>query len=141
MVGALLIALNFGIDTKSKKSGGALMIKIQLMTISLILLAISYLGFSPMAVQASALRGKHASEGISCTDCHKNGKPTEASGSASCMECHGNYEKVAALTKHMHANPHDNHMGQIDCTKCHGIHKPTVVPCLECHVDFEFKMK
>ncbi len=115
--------------------------KMRLISITLTILVISYLYISPATAQTSGLRGKHASEGISCIDCHKNGKPTEAAGSASCMECHGSYEKVAALTKHMHGNPHDNHMGQIDCTKCHGIHKPTVVPCLECHVDFEYKMK
>lgn len=115
--------------------------KMLLITIPLTLFVVSCLNSLPATAQTSAIRGKHASEGISCTDCHKKGKPTEASGSASCTECHGSYEKVAALTKHMHANPHDNHMGQIDCTKCHGIHKPTIVPCLECHVDFEFKMK
>lgn len=107
----------------------------------LLFLVIISFSVSTENASASALRGKHASEGISCADCHKTAKPTSAATEAACMECHGTYEKVAALTKKLHGNPHDSHLGPMDCTKCHGIHKPTVIPCLDCHAEFEFKAK
>lgn len=104
-------------------------------------LALSCLALSTGNASASSLRGKHASAGISCTDCHKTDKPATAANESSCKECHGSYDKMAEVTKHLHGNPHNNHMGEMDCTKCHGIHKPTVIPCLECHADFELKAK
>ncbi|WP_246153011.1 cytochrome c3 family protein [Oryzomonas rubra] len=91
--------------------------------------------------QAHELSGKHAKEGLKCVDCHKVAKPVSAATPDVCLECHGDYGKVAALTKSLHANPHDSHLGQLACTKCHGIHKPSEIVCLECHSEFEFKIK
>ncbi|GFE62063.1 cytochrome c3 family protein [Geobacter sp. AOG2] len=90
---------------------------------------------------AQELSGKHAKEGLKCADCHKTDKPVTAATPDACMECHGDYSKVAALTKSLPVNPHDSHLGQLACTKCHGIHKPSEVICLECHSEFDFKVK
>jgi DnaJ-class molecular chaperone len=105
------------------------------------LIATILISFSIESASAASLRGKHASEGITCKDCHKTSTPTTAATEQSCMECHGTYDKIAALTKHLHGNPHNSHLGQMECNKCHGIHKPTVIPCLDCHAEFEFKAK
>jgi hypothetical protein len=87
------------------------------------------------------IRGKHASEGLQCVDCHKVDKPVAAASVELCLECHGSYEKVAALTKSLHANPHDSHLGKMQCLKCHRVHSPSEILCVECHSDFDFKEK
>ena len=89
-------------------------------------------------------QGIHHKEGVSCKDCHKVEKPKDAPSYKMCLECHGPYEKVAQRTKKLHANPHDSHLGPMDCLKCHGVHEPIElekIPCMECHNDFEFKVK
>ncbi|QXE87790.1 cytochrome c3 family protein [Geomonas nitrogeniifigens] len=90
---------------------------------------------------AADIKGKHASEGLGCADCHKTDKPTAAAGIEACLDCHGGYDKVAERTKGMHNNPHDSHLGRMACLKCHRVHAPSEYLCLECHSDFEFKDK
>ena len=89
-------------------------------------------------------QGIHHKEGVGCKDCHKVEKPKDAPSSKACLDCHGPYEKIAQRTKKLHANPHDSHLGPMDCQKCHGVHEPIEqekIPCMECHNDFEFKVK
>lgn len=111
--------------------------------VSLSLLAVLGAGISLPAAQVlgATIKGKHASEGLSCADCHKTDKPAAAAGVEVCLDCHGGYDKVAALTKGMHNNPHDSHLGRMQCLKCHRVHAPSEILCLECHSDFEFKDK
>lgn len=93
------------------------------------------------AAQGATVKGKHASEGLGCADCHKTEKPTAAAEVAACLECHGGYDKMAERTKAMHNNPHDSHLGRMACLRCHKVHAPSEHLCLECHSDFEFKDK
>jgi len=89
-------------------------------------------------------QGIHHKEGVQCKDCHGVEKPKEEPTSKACVDCHGPYSKLAQRTRKLHANPHDSHMGPLDCLKCHGVHEPMEVekiPCMECHADFEFKTK
>ena len=97
-------------------------------------------GLSVAAV-AVEIRGKHASEGLKCVDCHLVDKPVAEASVNVCLECHGGFEKVAELTKSLHGNPHDSHLGKMQCLKCHRIHRPSEIICLECHSDFDFKEK
>lgn len=98
-------------------------------------------------VAAASFReqGIHHKEGVKCKDCHGVEKPKEEpSSSNACLDCHGPYSKIAQRTRKLHANPHDSHMGPLDCLKCHGVHEPMEpeqIPCMECHADFEFKTK
>ena len=50
-----------------------------------------------------------------------------------CLGCHGDYGKVAAKTDKLDPNPHDSHLGEIDCGKCHHAHKASVNICNPCH--------
>ena len=89
-------------------------------------------------------KGVHYKEGVKCIDCHGVEKPKEEPTSKACLDCHGPYSKIAERTRKLQANPHDSHMGPLDCLKCHGVHEPLEleqIPCMECHADFEFKPK
>lgn len=95
--------------------------------------------FSAQDAKGVQVRGKHASEGVGCADCHKVERPVAAASEEACLECHGSYQKVAQLTKALHANPHDSHLGMMGCLKCHRVHRPSEIVCIECHSDFEFR--
>ena len=57
-----------------------------------------------------------------------------------CQYCHGNYEALAARTAKMTPNNvHANHLGDLDCRECHGVHKQQTLACAECH-QFKFEM-
>lgn len=90
---------------------------------------------------AFALESKHSGRGLVCADCHQASSPAKAASEKACITCHGDYQKVAALTRALHANPHDSHLGPMDCTKCHKEHRASEISCLECHNQFEFKNK
>jgi fumarate reductase flavoprotein subunit len=105
-----------------------------------------FCALTPQMADAAGLRtrGIHNEKNVSCKDCHKVEQPKEPPASTACLECHGPYEKVAQRTRALHVNPHDSHMGPVDCLKCHSVHdQPEAFegPCVECHVDFEFKVK
>lgn len=107
-----------------------------------LLLAVGAGAFSPFAqAEGVTIKGKHAAEGLQCADCHQVEKPVAAASVQACLACHGDYEKVAQLTKALHANPHDSHLGRMQCLKCHRVHAPSEFVCIECHGDFEFKDK
>ena len=118
----------------------------KLMAVASLVLTVFLSVIVPQMADAASFReqGIHHKEGVSCKDCHKVEKPKDAPSSKPCLECHGPYEKIAQRTKKLHANPHDSHLGPMDCLKCHGVHEPIElekIPCIECHNDFEFKVK
>lgn len=80
----------------------------------------------------------HKEAGLGCKDCHGTGAkklvPMEK-----CLTCHESYVKVAERTKELYPNPHDNHMIDLKCTKCHQGHNAQVNYCQTCHVDMTFK--
>ena len=53
---------------------------------------------------------------------------------AVCLGCYGDYPKVAMQTKKLDPNPHDLHLGEIECEKCHHSHKASVNACNACHL-------
>lgn len=88
------------------------------------------------------LRGSHKDNEVPCADCHGTDNPDKPAKTSACFSCHGDYASLAELTKDLpEANPHDSHLGPIDCTECHGIHKPSVIYCnQECH-NFDMNIK
>lgn len=51
-----------------------------------------------------------------------------------CLECHEeDYEQAVAATEFEESNPHDSHMGEIECTQCHQMHDKSKVMCSQCH--------
>jgi hypothetical protein len=70
--------------------------------------------------------------------------PYEQYPQSFCLKCHGSYPVLVALTANSTAfldpdgkaiNPHDTHVGQVECYKCHLIHdvSPGIKYCYSCH--------
>jgi fumarate reductase flavoprotein subunit len=87
------------------------------------------------------LSDRHESlpQAVTCADCHGERKPKTAASDAGCLKCHGPYSKMAARTAKSEINPHDSHLGEIDCTFCHSGHKRPKSKCAECHDTFSLK--
>jgi fumarate reductase flavoprotein subunit len=81
----------------------------------------------------SFLADKHKDKGTDCSGCHKESPPKQDVSMAVCLGCHGDYRKVAARTSKIDPNPHDSHLGEIECGKCHHAHKASVMVCAPCH--------
>jgi hypothetical protein len=91
-----------------------------------------------LATEGLFLADKHKNRGTECSGCHKENPPKQDVPMAVCLGCHGDYGKVAAKTDKLDPNPHDSHLGEVDCGKCHHAHKASVNACIPCH---EFDMK
>lgn len=90
------------------------------------------------------LSDRHLRRGATCVDCHGPSRPEKGTlvEMATCMKCHGEYERVAQRTKGLgKRNPHDSHIGQLDCTVCHQGHLPAALYCTKCHADLGLKVR
>ena len=85
------------------------------------------------AAEGIFLAEKHKDRGTGCSGCHKENPPKQDVPMAVCLGCHGDYWKVAAKTDKLDPKPHNSHLGEIDCGKCHHAHKPSVNFCNKCH--------
>lgn len=99
------------------------------------------------------LAGKHAAKGVSCLDCHHKSyiekaeegvryitgtysKPLKeiAFTREQCLQCHGkDFDKVVSATNFEESNPHDSHLGEMECTQCHKMHSKSEIYCAQCH--------
>lgn len=84
------------------------------------------------------LADRHQAKGQNCASCHKESPPKSGVTSAVCLQCHGDAEKLAMRTMAVRPNPHDSHLGEMDCDKCHHGHKASEDACGKCH-SFGFK--
>ncbi len=84
------------------------------------------------------LDGRHIAAGLTCEGCH-GALPAEGApkppDSEKCLSCHGgNRDALAAKTAALGTrNPHNPHEGPLECSKCHGVHKPFEYYCNTCH--------
>lgn len=110
--------------------------------ISIILLIMLAVLIAGSVLASGELRGAHKENDVQCADCHGTDTPDSAAKTSSCFSCHGDYKSIAELTKDVEeANPHENHMGELACKECHGIHRPSELFCnKECH-NFDMKVK
>ena len=81
----------------------------------------------------------HAEARVSCSSCHLKFSVEEEVSIEVCLKCHGSYADLAIVTKGAEPNPHESHLGKINCTLCHKIHEPSTDFCEQCH-SFEFKV-
>lgn len=115
--------------------------KLKFITIIATTMAISC--FTAIAYAAN-LADTHLAKGANCAACHGTENVTSGAfvENGSCLQCHGPLEKLqqkfAALGK---KNPHDNHLGEIECALCHRGHMPSESYCLQCHKNFVMPMK
>jgi cytochrome c-type protein NrfB len=96
----------------------------------------------------------HAQAGLTCLDCHELTALEQVHENADpnanevverkfpnefCLKCHGSYQSLTELTKDSTVfegtNPHDTHLGEVECYSCHGIHKTSkgIQYCYSCH--------
>lgn len=90
-----------------------------------------------VAGQNPFLADRHQASGLTCVSCHDT-KPKDSIEGDKCLGCHENYPAVAKRTSKLTPNPHDNHMIELDCLKCHFGHKVQVNYCQSCHSDMVF---
>ena len=88
---------------------------------------------TPAMAQAHGLLiDRHTAPGVTCQACHGEAAFTEPVAMAVCTDCHGSYAELAAKTP-WEPNPHQSHMGEVECSTCHNIHTPSVSFCDQCH--------
>lgn len=115
----------------------------QLLLIMMIVIAIGMLalGWSTRTLaeeKKQFLADRHQTKGQTCASCHKESPPKSNVASAICLQCHGDAEKLAIKTREVRPNPHDSHLGEMACDKCHHGHKASEDACGQCH-NFGFK--
>jgi hypothetical protein len=104
------------------------------------------------------LANVHAKAGLECLDCHKfdmqqslgetikyitgnyetplreRSLPMEK-----CLQCHehNSYTDLASrtewLVEKIQRNPHKSHYGELECSNCHNMHRPSEDYCSQCH--------
>lgn len=102
------------------------------------------------------LVSKHKAQGLGCESCHERDAATVKEEEKRykskdysdpieqrqyeaefCLKCHESYQAVAERTSHLKEewgrNPHESHLGEIDCSECHKMHGPSKFVCAECH--------
>jgi len=106
---------------------------------SLLFLALLVGAVSALAVANTTkpLADRHKDVGLTCDACHGDG-PQKPVTMSKCLACHESYAKIAERTKELEPNPHDNHLIDLECTKCHIGHKTQENYCRSCHADMEF---
>jgi len=107
---------------------------------------------------ATLLANAHAQEGLVCLDCHElavlqqvhegaDADTTELKqrefSKESCFGCHvpnehTSYQEIIERTKDYtgdgkRINPHDSHLGEMECRICHKVHRASVDYCAQCH--------
>jgi fumarate reductase flavoprotein subunit len=85
--------------------------------------------------------GSHLKKLLECSACHGKtviSDDSETRLNQKCVGCHGSLADIAAKKKG-HINPHQSHLGEINCTACHSGHEPSRVYCLNCH-SFDIKI-
>ncbi|RJP76579.1 MAG: hypothetical protein C4522_17710 [Desulfobacteraceae bacterium] len=90
------------------------------------------------------LDARHAKQNVTCSGCHGDSLPApgDTIKNERCLMCHGSYDALAEKTVpeiFPDRNPHQSHLGVIDCTVCHVAHGESRAYCLECHQKFVMK--
>jgi hypothetical protein len=89
------------------------------------------------------LTDRHTAEGMGCMGCHDTDTPGKGAFAETdtCLKCHeGSYDKLAELNGSLGPrNPHDAHVGQLDCINCHHSHEASELYCEQCHSDLGLK--
>ncbi|QUN05022.1 flavocytochrome c [Shewanella yunxiaonensis] len=98
-------------------------------------------GVNNAEANANDLASFHKDKGDGCKTCHQTpGKVADDSENyinTQCKSCHGDY--AALKNPKLKIDPHDSHLGDINCTSCHKGHEQSKVYCNECH-SFDLKI-
>ncbi len=95
------------------------------------------LALNSMANADLAINKVHLDNDISCADCHGTATPEKRASAKACLNCHeqipGSIKTYTDAGNERSVNVHDSHDGQLRCTLCHHIHKPSTLYCADCH--------
>ncbi len=96
-------------------------------------------------VESRNLDAIHAKQNVGCVACHGSVFPVKGDTveNERCSACHGSYADIAARTKSVkqpNRNPHNSHLGEIDCVVCHHAHKASYAYCNGCHSRYDMKI-
>ncbi len=99
----------------------------------------------------------HAEQGVTCLNCHEPTTQQQVDELVAyvqgdftvplqqrqfsddfCFDCHlpnehTSYDEVIQLTAGLELNPHDSHLGELDCDLCHKMHRASEDYCAQCH--------
>jgi len=107
--------------------------------------------------QGHYLGNVHQKAHVDCIDCHENTLVEKAQetwwyatddfydppykrdfGNEMCLKCHTDLERIVAKTVvGENLNPHDSHLGALNCADCHKMHMQSKAACIDCH-EFPF---
>ncbi len=95
-----------------------------------------------VVTEAALLDEMHASNGISCDDCHDYAGQRQAVPMIKCLDCHDTKALAEATADAAQTNPHENrHYGtEADCNYCHHQHHKSKNFCTPCHLRFDFEV-
>uniref|UniRef100_UPI004028465F cytochrome c3 family protein n=1 Tax=Mesosutterella multiformis TaxID=2259133 RepID=UPI004028465F len=100
-------------------------------------LALIFVTSAAFAADTPMLADRHVKAGVKCESCHGSDQAAKGPRTVkkeTCLACHGGtYAKLAEKTDSLEVNPHDSHLGEIECTKCHRGHQKPVLECARCH--------
>ena len=100
-------------------------------------LALIFVTSAAFAADPPMLADRHVKAGVKCESCHGSDQAAKGPRTVkkeTCLACHGGtYAKLAEKTDSLEVNPHDSHLGEIECTKCHRGHQKPVLECARCH--------
>ncbi len=87
---------------------------------------------------ANFLAGHHMKKHLACENCHPKAEisDSETAINNQCVTCHGSLKALGEKTPEKKFNPHDSHLGKINCTACHQGHRQSTSYCHSCH-DFK----
>ena len=109
----------------------------RILVICILLFTSFYFPFFFPGAAPPFLADKHKVAGIGCDGCHKQNPPKEQAPTLVCNKCHGDQTKLAERTQKVIPNPHDSHLGNVECGLCHHGHKKSEDYCSTCH-DFGY---
>jgi nitrate/TMAO reductase-like tetraheme cytochrome c subunit len=76
---------------------------------------------------------KKASEGVKyVTGDYETPMKTRGFSDDMCLKCH-KMNEVKSKTNFDGSNPHQSHLGKLECSSCHKMHEPSKVYCSNCH--------
>ena len=107
-----------------------------------IIIAFLLAGFGLTEEKKDFTADRHKKLGLACDACHGSDGIKKIEKSKTCLACHKSMETVAAKTKDVTPNPHQNHFvdsNEIQCVQCHQGHKADIVACQQCHSGMNFE--
>ena len=105
-------------------------------------------------VSSDLLANVHSQADIECLDCHEATVQEQVQELIAnvtgdfeqplrerkmpmeqCLSCHehDSYANLAEATSDQEHNPHASHNGELECSLCHNMHRPSELYCTQCH--------